>query len=341
MVKTIGIVSLSAGTIGEGFVKHEFDIGLKRLESYGIKVKFLPHALKGREYVENHPAERAADLIEAFNDPEIDMILSAIGGDDTYRLIPYLFEHDELKNAVNDKIFLGFSDTTFNHFMLHKVGLPTFYGQAFLCDICEIDKDMLPYTKKYFEELITTGKITKITPSDVWYDARSNFSPEAVGTSMPSHKNNGFELLQGSPVFSGKILGGCIDSMYEIFDNECYPDTVDVCKKYGIFPSAEDWKGRILLLESSEVQMLPEVYEKALNAFKKAGVFDSVNGVLVGKPMNEKYFDEYKELLKKVINNPELPVVTNINVGHATPRCIVPFGKNAAVDVTKQEIVFD
>lgn len=56
------------------------------------------------------------------------MILCAIGGDDTYRLLPYLFEHNELANVVSDKIFLDFSDTTINHFMLHKAGLKTFYG---------------------------------------------------------------------------------------------------------------------------------------------------------------------------------------------------------------------
>lgn len=74
--------------------------------------------------------------------------------------------------------------------------------------------------------------------------------------------------------------------------------------------------------------------------FKNEGVFDSVNGVLVGKPMDEMYFEEYKKLLVKVINDPNLQVVVNINVGHALPRCIVPFGRNAIVDTEKQEIIF-
>ena len=153
MIKNIAIVSLSSGTIGEDFVKHEVDIGIKRLNDFGLNVRFMPHALEGIEYVKNHPEKRAADLLQALSDPEIDMILCAIGGDDTYRLLPFLFEHNELADAVSDKVFLGFSDTTINHFMLHKVGMKTFYGQSFLADVCELDKDMLPYTKKYFEEL--------------------------------------------------------------------------------------------------------------------------------------------------------------------------------------------
>lgn len=339
-VKTVGIVSLSAGTLGEPFIRHELEIGLKRLEARGLKVKFLPHALLGREYVRTHPEKRAEDLIAAFRDPEIDMILCAIGGEDTYRLLPRLFDHNELQQALSDKIFLGFSDSTVNHLMLHKLGLPTFYGQSFLADVCEIGTDMLPYTRRYFDELLETGSIARITPSDVWYEAREDFSPEAVGTSVPSHPDRGFELLQGPAVFSGKILGGCIDTLYDLFDNGRFPDTVELCSKYELFPKAGDWKGRILLLESSEELMPPAKYEKALRFLKNAGVFGAVNGVLIGKPMNETYFDEYKSLLKQVIGDPSLPVLANINVGHATPRCIVPFGKTARVDVNKQEILF-
>ena len=83
MVKNVAVVSLSAGVLGESFAKHELDIGAKRLADYGLNVRFMPHALAGIEYIKNHPEDRAADLLAAFRDPEIDMILCAIGGDDT------------------------------------------------------------------------------------------------------------------------------------------------------------------------------------------------------------------------------------------------------------------
>ena len=340
MIKNVAIVSLSRGIIGESFVKFETDIGIRRLKDFGLNVKFMPHALSGLDYVEKHPEKRAQDLLEAFRDPEIDMILCAIGGDDTYRLLPYLFENNELKKAVTNKVFLGFSDTTINHFMLHKVGLHTFYGQAFLCDLCEIGPDMLPYTKKYFEELITTGTIREITPSDVWYEERTEFAPEKVGTMTTSHPNQGFELLQGPSVFSGKILGGCVDSMYDFFDGERYKDMPVLCEKYHLFPDAKDWEGRIILLETSEEKPTPEKYRQALEFIKARGVFDAVSGVLVGKPMDECYAKEYKELLVSVIDNPNLPILFNVNIGHATPRCIIPFGVDATIDADKQVIRF-
>lgn len=340
MVKTVGIVSLSSGTIGEDFVKHELDLGIERLKNYGLKVKFMDHALKGIDYLKEHPDKRAEDLLQAFSDPEIDMILCAIGGDDTYRLLPYLFENGELQKAVTKKIFLGFSDSTMNHLMLHKVGLNTFYGQAFLSDICELGKEMLPYTKKYFEELITTGTIKEITSSDVWYEGRTNYDENQVGVELPEELNRGYELLQGSSVFSGKILGGCLDTIFDIFDGERYENSPKLCSKYQLFPSKNEWEGKILLLETSEEKMTPDKLKRALLKLKEIGVFESVNGVLVGKPMDETYYEEYKKVLIETIDNPALPVVYNVNVGHALPRCIIPFGIEATVDVEKQKINF-
>ena len=49
---------------------------------------------------------------------------------------------------------------------------------------------------------------------------------------------------------------------------------------------------------------------------------------------------EYRQTLVDVIGNPKLPVVFNINVGHTQPRCIIPFGVRATVDVNDQVIRF-
>ena len=340
MIKNVAIVSLSSGIIGEDFVRHEVEIGVKRLEDFGMNVRFMPHAMKGIEYVKNHPKDRAADLLYALKDPEVEMILCAIGGDDTYRLLPYLFGHGELAGAVSNKIFLGFSDTTVNHFMFHKVGMKTFYGQSFLSDLCELDKEMLPYTRGYFEELIRFGTIREVRPSSVWYEERTDFGVDQIGVPLTSHPDSGFVLLQGSPLFSGKILGGCIDTLYDFFNGDHYADMPLLCQKYGLFPKKEDWAQKILLLESSEEKMPPSKYEKAVAALKETGIFEVLSGVLVGKPMDETYAREYRQILTDVIDSPDLPIVWNVNIGHAQPRCILPFGVKATVDVSRQVIRF-
>ena len=340
-VKCVTLVSLSSGLMGEPFVKHQLALGMKRLEAYGLKVKFASNALKGIAYLKEHPEARAADFLEAFSDPETDLIMTAIGGDDTYRLLPYLFGHDELKNALSDKLFLGFSDTTVNHLMLHKLGLNSLYGQAFLTELCELGPEMLPYSRHYFEELIETGKISEIRPSPLWYEERESFGPEALGTSPVSHENRGFELLQGPNVFRGKILGGCVCTLFDLFDGGRYADSPAVCAKYGLFPPAEDWKRKILLLETSEERPSPEKYRAALTHLKNAGVLNAVSGILCGKPQNEVYDAEYRAILRELVDDPEKPIVWNLSVGHALPRCIIPFGVEAEVDVNEQVIRFN
>ena len=149
----VAIVSLSSGMLGEEFCSHNIEIGVKRLEAYGLKPVFMPNALKGIQYLKDHPEARASDLKEAFLDDSIAGIICAIGGDDTYRLLPCLMEDTEFIEAVQNhpKLFTGFSDTTINHLMFYQLGLSTYYGPNFICDLGEIADEMLPYTQVAFE----------------------------------------------------------------------------------------------------------------------------------------------------------------------------------------------
>ena len=71
---------------------------------------------------------------------------------------------------------------------------------------------------------------------------------------------------------------------------------------------------------------------------KEKGVFDVVNGVLVGKTRDEAYYQEYKDILIRVIDNEKLPIVYNVNFGHAMPRCALQYGAVAKVDMKQKKI---
>ena len=204
----VAIVSLSSGMLGEEFCSHNIEIGVRRLQEFGLEPVFMKNALKGIEYLKDHPELRAADLKEAFIDDSIKGIICAIGGDATYRLLPYLMEDDEFIEAVqrNPKIFTGFSDTTINHLMFYKLGLRTFYGPCFICDLGEIANNMFPYTKRAFQGYIEGCEPKEIVSSEIWYEEREDFSKEAVGTDRIAHnETKGFELLQGEKNFEGRL----------------------------------------------------------------------------------------------------------------------------------------
>lgn len=338
----VAVVSLSSGMLGEKFCSHNIEIGVRRLKAYGLEPVFMPNALKGMEYLQDHPEARAADLKQAFLDDSIRGIICAIGGNDTYRLLPYLMDDEEFVKAVkkNPKLFTGFSDTTINHLMLYKLGLETFYGPCFICDLGEIANDMLPYTGKYFEGYLAGKENREIVPSELWYEEREDFSPKAIGTERIAHKENrGFELLQGKGNFQGRLLGGCLESIYDILKGTTYDDEPEICRKYGIFPDKEEWKDKILFIETCEEKPEPELFRTELLALKTQGVFDAVKGILVGKPQDETYYEEYKQIYLEVIANKELPILYNVNFGHATPRCVLPYGVEVSVDASGQKII--
>lgn len=157
---------------------------------------------------------------------------------------------------------------------------------------------------------------------------------------MEEHQNRGFELLRGNAKFEGQILGGCLETIFDIFDTPRYEDTVYLCQKYSLFPSLNEWENKILLLETSEERPKPELFRKMILKLQEYGIFDVISGLIIGKPQNEEYYNEYKQILLDEIKNQDLSIVYNINVGHSTPRCIIPFGVDAKVDVEKQIIEF-
>ena len=107
----VAIVSLSSGIIGEEDTQLQVELGVRRLTYMGITPVFMPNSRKGLAYIKDNPKARASDLKDAFKDPEIKAIICAIGGDDTYKTIPYLMDDPEFKDLVNKnpKIFIGSS----------------------------------------------------------------------------------------------------------------------------------------------------------------------------------------------------------------------------------------
>lgn len=250
-------------------------------------------------------------------------------------------EDKEFMQAVKNhpKLFTGFSDTTVNHLMFYKLGLSTFYGPCYAADLGEISDEMLPYTQKTFENFFEDNQNNCIVSSEIWYDKRTDYSKAAIGTERTAHKETrGYELLQGSSVFEGELLGGCLESLYEMLSPERNAEKKMICDRYKIFPDNDEWAGKILFIETCEEKPAPEIFKKELSALKNKGIFDLINGILVGKPQDEAYYNEYKPILKEVIDNENLPVVYNVNFGHCVPRCALPYGVTAKVNMNERKI---
>lgn len=328
---TVAIVSLSSGTAGDKLFKHRYEQGKKRLEEeFGLKTITMPNALKGSEYLYKHPEARAKDFMDALKDKNIKGIICNIGGADTIRLLPFI-DFDVIKN--NPKIFMGYSDSTINHFMMYKAGITSYYGPSVMCEFAENYK-MHDYTKKYINEVLFENKknIT-ITSSPEWtsefLDWR-NIEYDCQKRKMFLEKH-GYEIVQGKGSFEGELLGGCLD---------VFPMFIGT----SIWPKKSAWKNKILFLETSEDEVAPDYIEYYLRNLIAQGIIDEINGIIVGKPQHEKYYEEYKEVYKKMIseeaNKPDLPILYNVNIGHTAPMCILPFGQKIQVNLDEKTITF-
>ncbi len=325
---TIAIVSLSSGMLGEKQFIHKLDIAKQRLKDiYNLNVVITENCLKGEDFLYNHPELRAKDLMDCFKDDSIDAIICAIGGDDTIRLLPYI-DFEVIKN--NPKIFMGYSDTTANHFMMYKAGLTSFYGPCIMNDFASY-VSMFSYTQKaVFDVLFNDSKNYKIESSDtystdfiLWDEKNINIQHQFI------KEENGYEILQGKGAVKGELLGGCIELFMMINGTDIWPDV-------------KEWENKILFFETSEEKPHPNFVKWTLRNLAQQGILKAINGILVGKPQGDTYYEEYKKAILDVVAVEEglvdLPIIYNVNFGHSVPITVLPYGVLTQIDCDNKTI---
>lgn len=322
----VATISLSWGGAGDEDILWRYHIGKNRLqEEFGLEVVEMPYTLSGTEFLYNHPEKRAEDLMLAFKDKSIKAIFSCIGGDESIRIIPFI-DFDIIRN--NPKIFIGYSDTTITHLICLKAGISSFYGPSILAEFAENVK-MFDYTKHWIEKVIFDSSIIgNIEPSPIW---TSEYLPWEEKNKLIERKiqanNNGYELLQGKGVVKGNLIGGCIE-------------VLEMAKGTEIWPCIDLWDNSIIFFETSEDKPEPNYVEYWLRNYGSQGILQRAKGIIFGKPYDDFYYDEYKEVILKVVRDElklvNLPILYNMNFGHTSPMITLPYGAIAEIDCNKK-----
>lgn len=225
---------------------------------------------------------------------------------------------------------MGYSDTTSNHLMMYKAGLISYYGPTIMGEFGEY-VSMFDYTVNAVKNILFRNSAGyRIESSPVWskdfvpWGEQNMHIPKTLITDT-----HGYEVLQGRGKVRGRFLGGCLDTFIMSIGTE-------------IWPSIEQWKGALLFLETSEEKPDPIFAKRILMNMAAQGIFRVISGILVGKPQDEQYYNEYKEMYRQVIaveeKLPDLPIFYNINFGHAIPIGIIPYGIEAELDCEAKSI---
>jgi muramoyltetrapeptide carboxypeptidase LdcA involved in peptidoglycan recycling len=284
----------------------------------------MPNTLKGSKYLYSHPEQRAADLMQAFEDKSVKAIFSCIGGNESVRMLPYI-DYEVIRR--NPKIFIGYSDSTVAHMICLKAGISSFYGPSILAEFAE-NVEMYDYTKRSVEKaLYSTGSIGEIKASPIWTSEYLPWEEKNKDTKRKMQPNTGHELLQGSGIASGRLIGGCIE-------------VLEMLKGTEIWPDAGTWDNTILFFETSEEKPSPQYVESWLRNYGSQGILNRISGMIFGKPYDNLYYEEYKSAILRVVRDElklkDLPILYNMNFGHTAPMAVLPYGAMAQIDCIRK-----
>ncbi len=317
----VATISLSWG--GAGDIPHRYQAGKKQLEEvFGVEVVETKNALKSADWIYKNPKARADDLMDVLEDKSIKAIISNIGGEDSIRTLPFI-DLEVIRN--NPKIFIGFSDSTITHFCFYKAGVTSFYGTSTLVGFAE-NGGMHKYQIEDIKNTLFSAKaIGEIKPNlEGWTSQKLEWN-EAHNQNIKRRlkKSNGWRFIQGKGKISGELLGGCLEVLEFLKDTE-----------YWVSPNG--WNNKIMFIETSEVNTSPENFRWIIRNYAASGILKNIKGLLVGRPYDNLYQQEYDDILMQIINHEEgltdLPIVTGMDFGHTCPTFTLPLGIKSEID---------
>ena len=320
---TVAVLSLSSG-LAERFPR-VFDHGLDNLtKGFGLRIREYPGTRAPSAYLASHPESRARDLISALEDPQVAAVISAIGGNDSVRVLEHI-DPDILHR--HPKIIMGYSDFATFLTYLHQAGVVTYNGPQVMAGFSQTEALGRTW-RAHVRATLFEPVAPYVLPSFRSYsDGYLDWSdPASLGRVQPPRRDDGGRTLQGRGRIRGRLFGGCMEVL------ECLKGT-------RFFPSTSFFDDVALFLETSEETPTPVTVQRWLRNYGSAGVIAKIRVLLVGRCRN--YTSAQKRELEERIltvvrdefHRPDLPVIANLPFGHTDPQWIRPLGLNVEVEL--------
>ena len=301
------------------FCPKRLDRAVSFLKGKGFNIK--PGNLTGKKdgYRSGTIEQRADELNELIRDPEIQCIISTIGGTNSNSLLPFI-DYPAFKK--NPKIVVGHSDVTAILMAIYaKTGMSTFYGPALLPSFGEFE----PYnqmTWTYFSD-ICSGDITlpyTFTKPDFWTDQEVSWEDQTA----PKNRNNNQWITLKSGRVEGRLIIGNLNTITSIWGSPYMPV---------INP------GDILFIE--DTQKTAAMMERLFAFLKINGVFARIGGLILGK--HERFDDQGTgktpfQILEEVLGNYDFPFLAEVDCSHTHPMFTIPIGCRIFLDSDAQKI---
>jgi muramoyltetrapeptide carboxypeptidase len=276
-------------------------IATETLSRTGLKVKFSKNAETRDRFGSSSIQQRADDLHQAFVDPDIKAIITAIGGYNCNQLLDYL-DYDLITD--HPKILCGYSDiSALGNALLAKTGLVTYSGPHFSTFGMQ---QGLEYTLAYFRKCLMETGTFQVPASETWSDD-AWYEEQEIRRFNPS---TGY-LVVNEGQAEGRLVGG----------NLC---TLNLLQGTEFMPSLEN---TILMLED-DMESQIEHFDRDLQSLIHQPGFGGVQGLIIGRFQTGSHIENEAlvEAIKGKRELNKLPVITNANFGHCTPQFTFPIG---------------
>ncbi len=307
---------------------------MERLRSeLGLKPVEYPTTRK----VDAGPAERAADLMAAWRDPNIRGVFATIGGDDQITVLPHL---DAKVVMENPKPFFGYSDNTnlLNWLWFH--GVAGYHGGSTMVHLGRSGR-VHPVSLSSLRHALFEGDDIELQPGDSFSedDVRwdSDAWPEAESTAVPSPR---WSWHQADKTVRATTWGGNLEILEWSLAVGRWIRPVD------------DYEGCILLIETSEETPTATEVFRMLRNMGERGLLGQFPAVLVGlaraagvegdqaisaaaiAEARTAYRAAQREAVLRAFAtyNPDAMIVFDVEFGHTDPQYVIPYGGEMTID---------
>lgn len=266
---------------------------------------------------------RAAELMHFLLRDDIDAVFPPWGGELAIELLDRL-DWVALQSA-KPKWLIGYSDTsTLMLPITLRLGWATAHGPC-LMDLAPAQNDAL--TRSALAVLGTpTGASVMQCQSEKWQLKWTDFRKEpsiAHALTEPTHWRCLNRPADAVVSFSGRLIGGCIDTLMHLASTP-FGDVAT-------FVESSSTDGVILYLENSGLS--PTDMVRTLHRLRWAGWLSGLSGVLIGRSLAPDTTGatelRYEEALQRELATLACPVLINVDIGHLPPQFMLINGSVA------------
>lgn len=338
---TIGFAAPSFGCAADPY-KARFDQAKTGLQEMGYTCKTGPNCYAAEGIgISNSPEKCAEELMECYQDPESEILMSCGGGE----LMCETMSHVDFKTLTDSKPkwYLGYSDNTNMTFLLNTIcDTASVYGvngpgfgmkpwhkslQDTLEILCGIRNEVSGYGKWEKESLVTA-----LDPYQPYHTTQDRVMKLWQPEGMPGQQFvEDCRCFHGSLQLEGRLIGGCMDCLTTILGTR-FDYVKEFQKKY-------EKDGFLWFLEACDLNVFG--IRRAMWQMEEAGWFRHVKGFLIGRPLcfgqEMMGLDAYQAILA-VAQKHQVPVLFDLDLGHLPPAMPIVSGSIGKVEVIGNDI---